>query len=305
MASNLYEWLGVPADVEPEMVGAAALLGGVQPSPARAGARVVLSDPGAREDYDARSRRGLAFELSLAWGIGAASSGDPVSAARFFREAAAQAPDDRAAPLLLAAVESADAGARTGPTAGDRSAAREQAVRLKNNSAFPHRLVRYVTELSADPPNEEAERSAQLLVQRDMAEAPRAYAMILPVLREHYPAAYGMDAAFFDASISVLERHTPSAEYERGKQQFRRPRIAPSEEQPAPSPEPGPTMLPRLRLPSKRLYLRFGKPSISVPWLGLILGALIGLTGGSAGAIAGAGLGYIAGYALQQWRRRR
>ena len=44
------------------------------------------------------------------------------------------------------------------------------------------------------------------LLQYDIAEAPRSYAMILPVLKEHYPAVYVLDQAFFDAtSAGVVE----------------------------------------------------------------------------------------------------
>ncbi|HEY3413538.1 MAG TPA: hypothetical protein VGM51_10865 [Armatimonadota bacterium] len=302
--STLYELAGLPLDVPSNMVRAAALVetGGIRTEAAVA--LDVLADPGARADYDARSTQGLAFELALAWGVAALAAGDARAAHDHFDRARRIAPDHRAVPILLAAADP-DAPAVAPPDEARCAAARGEILRLRNNSAFPHRLIRYAVALAGDPEEPEHAESgvmanaARELLQYDIAEAPRSYAMVLPVLREHYPVVYSLDAPFFDAAAAVLAAHAPAAEYERGKRTY----LDSAPPAPTPVDVPPPLDLANLRLPP----LRYSDRRLSLPvlprpgysWVGAVVGALMMTEGGPETMIAGAAVGFVLVYVLK------
>ena len=302
--STLYELAGLPADVPANMVRAAALVETAVAGTEAAVALDVLADPDARADYDARSAQGLAFELALAWGVAALGARDVRAAHAHFDRARRIAPDDRAVPLLLAAAD--PDGPPAPPPAEDRCIeARREIVRLRDNTAFPHRLIRYATALAGDPDSpqhndsEVMAHAARELLQYDVAEAPRSYAMVLPVLREHYPVVYSLDTPFFDAAAAVLVAHTPAAQYERGKRKHREP----GPPAPAPIDSPPPLDLSNLRLPPLRYSAsRLALPVLPRPgysWVGAVIGALMMTEGGPETMLAGAAVGFVLAYVLK------
>lgn len=307
-ASTLYELAGVPETVPADLVRAAALVEGAKLGPEASAALDVLANPGARADYDARSSQGLPFELAMAWGVAAFASGDVGDAHAHFERALRIAPDDRALPMLL---ESLPAGVEPlAPSDAARAEARREVARVRNNSAFPHRLLRYTSAVAGDPDENNGEqemmaKAARELLQYDIAEAPRSYAMILPVLKEHYQAVYALDTPFFDATAAVLADHAPSAEYERGKQRHRHTGSASPARADAPPPLIIPDLkLPPMRIPERRLDLS-GIPAPGYSWVGAIVGALLLVEDGPPAMIRGALIGFVLAYvAIWLFRRR-
>jgi hypothetical protein len=306
--STLYELAGVPETVPAELVRAAALVEGAKPTLEASAALEVLANPGARADYDARSSQGLAFELAIAWGVAAFSASDVGDARAHLERALRIAPDDRALPMLL---ESLPTGVEPlAPSDAARIEARREVARVRNNSAFPHRLLRYTAAVAGEPGENNGDqemmtKAARELLQYDIAEAPRSYAMILPVLKEHYHAVYALDTPFFDATAAVLADHAPSAEYERGKQRHRQTGSV----APARTDSPPPLIMPHLKLPPMRLPERrldlSGIPAPGYSWVGAIVGALLLIEDGPPAMIRGALIGFVLAYtALWLFRRR-
>lgn len=270
----------------------------------------VLADPDARKDYETRARHGLAVELALAWGVAAFAAGNHAAARRHWREATRLAPNDRAIPRILEAV--ADDDGVAGPDAESRAAARAELARVRNNSAFPHRLVRFATALAAEPEDitPAALAAARDALEDDVREAPRSYAMVLPVVRGHYPAVYSLDRAFLDATASVLADHGTRAEYERKK--ARRPKAPPVEAQRQPGaphldPAPDvPLVLPPLRLPNRRwVWPSMPRPRLAVrvpntgyAWVGAVLGAVFFLRDGIVAMVCAAVVGFLLAWAV-------
>lgn len=309
-ASTLYELAGVPEDVPVELVRSAALVEGGGTGEGAATAVAVLADPAARADYDARSSQGLGFELALAWGVAALAAGDPCSARVHFERAQRIAPDSAAARILLDGIPE-DASPLPLAAEPARATARREIERLRNNSAFPHRLIRYTAALAGDTAGSGSQEpdvlahAARELLQYDVAEAPRSYAMVLPVLREHYPAAYALDKPFFDATSAVLADHAPTAEYERGKRKHRETGGAPP---PAPAPPPldlGGMKLPPLNLPERRLNLS-GLPRTGYSWVGAVIGGIMAIdTENPLAIVGGAVVGFCLFYAVILLVKRR
>jgi hypothetical protein len=263
----------------------------------------VLANPGARADHDARSSQGLAFELAIAWGVAAYAAGDAGDARAHFERALRIAPDDRALPMLL---DNLPAGVEPrSPSDAARADARRELARVKNNSAFPHRLLRYTSAAAGDPNDTSGEgemmaKAARELLQYDIAEAPRSYAMILPVLKEHYQAVYALDTPFFDATAAVLADHAPTAEYERGKRRHRDT----GSTAPARADSPPPLIMPDLKLPPMRIpERRLDLSAIPAPgysWVGAVIGALLLVEDGFYGMVGGAVIGFTLAY-LAVW----
>jgi hypothetical protein len=275
-------------------------------------ARAVLSDPDALSDYDTRARHGLPVELFVAWGIAAFCAGDEEAARRHWTSAARLAPEDRAIPRLLDFPPSASAS--SAPSASARRDARAELTRLRNNSAFPHRLVRFAQASAAEPEDitRAAIEAARELLERDVLEAPRSYAMVLPVLRGHYPAVYELARPFLDATASVLADHGPRAEYEREKS--RRARAARKSPSHPPEPPVLPAPAPRHALPPLRIEdhrwvwpqwrFRTRVPSTGYAWIGAVLGAAFFFTDGLVAACFAAVVGFLLAWAVNVIARR-
>lgn len=317
---TLYQLLDIPETTPTEMVEAAALVTAIGAGPdERRAALAVLSDPEARADYDARAEQGLPLELALAWGVAAFAAGDRPMARYHWERAIRIVPENRAVTSLLSAVADATAEPEVAASEEDRAAAMEQVQRLHHNSAFPHRLIRYAEALAR--PTGEGEDAgvvigaARELLQYDIAEAPRAYSMILPVLKEHYPSVYALDVPFFDATLSILADHTPTAEYERKKRAPKKPigpeatgadydladligptgPSGPAGRSRAPSEDLPPREAPRRRM---EMPVMPRLPSPGPAWIGALFGALFGLRMGLFGMIRGALLGFLIAYVL-------
>jgi hypothetical protein len=276
-------------------------------------ARAVLSDPNALADYDTRARHGLPMELYVAWGIAAFCAGDEDAARRHWTAAARLAPDDRAVPRLLE-FPASGAAPRALPASARRDA-RAEMPRVRNNSAFPHRLVRFAAAAAAEPEDitPAALDGARELQERDVLEAPRSYAMVLPVLRGHYPAVYDLARPFFDATVSVLADHGPRADYEREKsRRARAPRKEASREPDPPvlqEPTAPPRVLPPLRIEDHRWVwpqwrLRVRLPSTGYAWIGAVLGAAFFFKDGPVPACCAAVVGFLLAYAVNVIARR-
>lgn len=316
---TLYSILGVPEDTPPELVGAATLVDGpgAAASEAHTAAVGVLSDAAARADYDRRFVRGLAFELALAWGVAALADGEGARAHEHFARAVRIAPEDRAATALQAATEGLADGTSGAPGGETRAGAAEQIERLRYNAAFPHRLLRYAEALAHTDPAAENGRvmagAARELLQYDIAEAPRAYALTLPVVREHYPAVWALDAPFFEAALSVLVGRAPGPGQGRnrggagdyaledliGPSDLTGPKgrsvRRPEPRQPEPTrPKAGGGKVVLARLPNPRQAA-----------IGAIVGALFGLRMGPFGMLRGAAIGFVAAYAILLVMERR
>lgn len=308
--STLYQLAGVPEDVPVELVRSAALVEGGGTGEGTSAALAVLADQAARADYDSRSSQGLGFELALAWGVAALATGDPCSAHVHFERAQRIAPDSSAVRMLLQAIPE-DASPLPMAAESARAPARREIERLRNNSAFPHRLIRYAAALAGNTSDAGAKEpdvlahAARELLQYDVAEAPRSYAMVLPVLREHYPAAYALDAPFFDATSAVLADHAPAAEYERGKRLHRETGGA---SVPAPTPPPldlGGVKLPPLNIPDRRLNLS-GLPRTGYSWVGGVIGGILAIdTENPLAIVGGAVIGFCLFYAVLLLLKRR
>jgi hypothetical protein len=276
-------------------------------------ARTILADVSAREDYDTRARHGLGMEMALAWGVAAFAAHDCAMARRHWRNAARIAPENLAAAELLRSVES-DA-AVSEPSPPHRAAARAELARVRNNSAFPHRLVRFATALASelDDISPAAVLSARELLEQDILEAPRSYGMVLPVLKAHYPAVYALDRPFLDSTMSVLADHGTRAQYERKRS--RRPK-PPKEEREARADAalpldipPLPRKLPPLRVPDRRWVWpsaprlqRLPRPGYA--WIGAVLGAVFFAKDGAVAMGSAAVVGFLLAYAVSIISRR-
>lgn len=316
---TLYDVLNIPETTPTALVEPASLVEDAgAPPPARRAALAVLHDPEARADYDARHGHGLPLRLALAWGLAALAAGDVETARAHWLRAERIAPENRAVAALLGAVADDVTEARAEAPEELRAAARAEVERLRNNSAFPHRLLRYAGALAGASEEEgDAEvliGAARELLQYDVAEAPRAYSLTLPVLKEHYPAAYAMDAPFFDAILSVLAERAPRADdgkpakpptakpaSEAGDDYSLADLIGPTGPSGPSGRSRAPSEDPPRRAPSRPRMELPTLPRLPAPgpaWIGAAFGALFGLRLGVFGMVRGAIFGFIITYIL-------
>lgn len=277
-------------------------------------ASAILSDPALRKEYEARSRHGLPVELALGWGIAAFSTGNRLDARRHWKDAGRLAPSDRAISRL--AGSDFDDASIPGPSAEARAAAREEMARIRHNSAFPHRLIRFASVLSAEPEDvtTAALQSAEALLEQDIREAPRSYTMVLPVVRGHYPAIYGLHRAFFEATAAILSRRdTPkesavSSDSAKKREAAKRPNQGEVVQPPS-----MPHVLPPLRIAERRWVwpsLRLPRIALKLPntgyaWVGALLGALFFVRNGFVAVCVAGVVGFLLAYAVYTMTNRR